>query len=277
MPNSFHFPAHFPSRYWAECSSTHFAAARAAGVMDHTIAVLPLGATEQHGPHLPLHVDSAIANGLVQSAIAALTPATSALFLPTLPVGYSPEHSSFAGTLTLKAETVLRLWTDVAESAAASGVRTLVLFNTHGGQASFMDIVGRDLRVRLGLTVYCVNWYQLPLVGASGEDLAQRFSAHEHRFGAHAGQIETALMLALQPALVDMDAAQNFASTSEQRAEKFDILGNGKSAKLAWAAQDYNPAGAMGNAAAATAETGHAVRDAAGAALAKLLAQIKQA
>ena len=130
MPKPFHFSDHFPSRFWAECSSAHFAAARAAGVMDHTIAVLPLGATEQHGPHLPLHVDSAIANGLVQSAIAALTPATSALFLPTLPVGYSPEHSSFGGTLTLKAETVLRLWTDVAESAAASGVRTLVLFNT---------------------------------------------------------------------------------------------------------------------------------------------------
>ena len=277
MPKPFHFADHFPSRYWAECRSAHFAAARAAGVMDHTIAVLPVGATEQHGPHLPLLVDSAIANGLVQSAITALTPATSALFLPTLPVGYSPEHSSFGGTLTLKAETVLRLWTDVAESAAASGVRTLVLFNTHGGQASFMDIVGRDLRMRLGLTVYGVNWYQLPLIAANGEDLSLRFSAHEHRFGAHAGQIETALMLSLQAAQVDMDAAQNFASTSEQRAEKFDVLGNGKSAKLAWAAQDYNPAGAMGNAAAATAETGHAVRDAAGSALAKLLAQIGQA
>jgi creatinine amidohydrolase len=152
-----------------------------------------------------------------------------------------------------------------------------VLFNTHGGQAGFMDIVGRDLRMRLGLTVYCVNWYQLPLLDTSGEDLAQRFSAHEHRFGAHAGQIETSLMLALHPELVDMGQAQNFASTSEQRAAKFDILGNGKSAKLAWAAQDYNPAGAMGNAAAATAETGRAVRDAAGAALAKLLAQIAQA
>ena len=271
-----HFADHFPSRYWAACTSAHFAAARAQGLMEHTIAVLPLGATEQHGPHLPLQVDSAIANALVQSAIAALTPTTPALFLPTLPVGYSPEHSSFGGTLTLKAETLLRLWTDVAESAAASGIRKLVLFNTHGGQAGFMDIVGRDLRMRLGLTVYCVNWYQLPLVDTSGEDLAQRFSAHEHRFGAHAGQIETSLMLALHPELVDMGQAQNFASTSEQRAAKFDLLGNGKSAKLAWAAQDYNPAGAMGNAAAATAETGRAVCDAAGAALAKLLAQIAQ-
>jgi creatinine amidohydrolase len=74
-----------------------------------------------------------------------------------------------------------------------------------------------------------------------------------------------------------MGQAQNFVSTSEQRAANFDLLGNGKSAKLAWAAQDYNPAGAMGNAAAATAETGRAVCDAAGAALAKLLAQIAQA
>jgi creatinine amidohydrolase len=114
------------------------------------------------------------------------------------------------------------------------------------------------------------------LVGPAGDDVNALFSAHEHRFGIHAGDIETSMMLALAPGLVDMAQAQNFASTSEARARDFPLLGNGKSAKLAWQMQDYNPAGAVGNAAAATAEKGRAVLDAAGRALAQALAEIHQ-
>jgi creatinine amidohydrolase len=102
------------------------------------------------------------------------------------------------------------------------------------------------------------------------------FTAHEHRFGIHAGQIETAMMLALKPERVRMDLAENFASASEQRAQQFEILGNGKSAKLGWQIQDYNACGAVGNAQAATAEQGQAVLQAAGLALAKLLSEIDQ-
>jgi len=124
--------------------------------------------------------------------------------------------------------------------------------------------------------VYSVNTFGLPLTGPAGEDVNALFSAHEHRFGIHAGDIETSMMLALRPQQVDMAQAQNFASTSEGRAEKFAILGNGKSAKLAWQMQDYNPAGAAGNAAAATAAKGRAVLDAAGRSLAAVLAEIHQ-
>jgi len=131
-------------------------------------------------------------------------------------------------------------------------------------------VVGRDLRARLGLLVYSVNWFDLPL----GEAVTALFSAEEHRYGIHAGQIETALMRALKPAQVRMDAAQRFASASQRRAPGFPILGNGRSAKLAWQMQDYNPAGAVGDAAAATPEQGRAVLEAAGRALAALLQEI---
>jgi creatinine amidohydrolase len=246
------------------------------GTLEQTIAVLPVAATEQHGPHLPLRVDSALVDGIVNASLAHLSPEVHALFLPTQAIGLSPEHMAFSGTLTLKAETVIRLWTDIAESVAASGVNKLVLFNSHGGQAGLLDVVARDLRSRLGMLVYSVNWYALPLDGEQGDDVNQLFSDHEHRFGVHAGDMETSMMLAIAPEQVDMTQASNFASTSEHRARNCPILGNGKSAKLAWQMQDYNAQGAAGNAAAATAEKGGAVVRAAGRALARLLTEIHQ-
>jgi creatinine amidohydrolase len=126
------------------------------------------------------------------------------------------------------------------------------------------------------MLVYSVNWYGLPLVDEQGEDVSSLFSADEHRFGIHAGDIETSLMLALAPAHVQMHQAKHFASTSQARAAQFDILGNGKTAKLAWQIQDYNTAGAVGNAAAATADKGEQVLQAAGRALARLLGEVQQ-
>jgi creatinine amidohydrolase len=266
-PSSLTSPPANP-RYWAHCSTRYFAQLQASGVLEQTIAVLPVAATEQHGPHLPLNVDSALVDGVVEASVAHIPAHVNALFLPTQTVGYSPEHAAFAGTLTLKAETLIRLWTDIGESVAATGVKKLVLLNSHGGQVGLLDVVARDLRARLGLLVYSANWFGLPLVGPQGEDV--------HRFGIHAGDIETSMMLALHPTLVDMVQAQNFASTSEARAQAYKILGDGKSAKLGWQMQDYNPAGAVGNAAAATADKGRAVLDAAGRALAQLLAEVHQ-
>ena len=265
-----------PSRYWADHSTAHFQALQTSGRIAQTIAVLPVAATEQHGPHLPLQVDSCIADGVVTAALPHLAPDSTALFLPTQAVGFSPEHARFAGTLTLKAETLIRLWTDIGESVAATGVKKMVIFNAHGGQANFMDIVARDLRARLGMLVLSVNWYGLPLIGSQDEDVNALFSAEEHRFGIHAGDIETSLMLALAPAQVQMDKAQHFASTSQARAAQYDILGNGKTAKLAWQIQDYNAAGAVGNAAAATADKGAQVLQAAGLALAQLLDEVQR-
>jgi len=263
---------HTPCRFWADLKTTDFAAL----ALDRTIAVLPVAATEQHGPHLPLSVDTDLVNGVVAASLPHLPANLSVLFLPTQAVGYSPEHARFAGTLTLKSETIVRLWTDMGESVAASGVRKLVLFNAHGGQVSVMDLVARDLRARLDMLVYSVSWFNLPLRDAQGQDVNALFSAEEHRFGVHAGDVETSMMQALKPERVRMEAAQNFRSTSQDRAERFEILGNGRSAKLGWQMQDYNLQGAAGNAASATPEKGQALLDAAGRALAALLVEVDQ-
>ncbi|WP_300708189.1 creatininase family protein [Limnohabitans sp.] len=263
---------HTPCRFWADLTTTDFATL----ALDRTIAVLPVAATEQHGPHLPLSVDTDLVEGVVAASLPHLPADLSVLFLPTQSVGFSPEHARFAGTLTLKSETIVRLWTDIGESVAASGVRKLVLFNAHGGQISVMDLVARDLRARLDMLVYSVSWFNLPLIDAQGQDVNALFSAEEQRFGVHAGDVETSMMRALRPELVRMDAAQNFRSASQDRAERFEILGNGRSAKLGWQMQDYNPHGAAGNARLATVEKGQALREAAGRALAQLLVEMDQ-
>lgn len=261
-----------PARYWAQLCTTDFAALDRA----RAIAVLPVAATEQHGPHLPLSVDATLVDGIVAAALPHLAPDLPALFLPTQAVGFSPEHAAFPGTLTLQAETVIRLWTEVAECVAAAGVRKLVLFNSHGGQVGLLDPVARDLRARLGMLVYTTSWFQLPLRDETGADPQAAFGAEEQRFGIHAGAIETSMMLALAPERVRMAAAQSFESAARARAERFALLGDGRSAKLAWQMQDYNPEGAVGNAAAADAARGRALVEAAGRALAQLLAEIDQ-
>jgi len=259
---------HLKARFWADLTTQEFDQLDKA----RTIAVLPVAATEQHGPHLSVSVDTDLLEGVIHAALPHLAPELPVLFLPTQPVGLSPEHTRFAGTLSLSAHTIINLWTDIAESVAKTGIRKLVLLNSHGGNVVVMDLVARDVRARLNMLVYSVSWFNLPL----GAAVEQMFTAHEHRFGIHAGQIETAMMLSLKPERVRMDLAENFASASEQRSRQFEILGNGKSAKLGWQIQDYNPSGAVGNAQAATAEQGHAVLKAAGLALAKLLAEIDQ-
>ncbi|MBX9936949.1 MAG: creatininase family protein, partial [Burkholderiaceae bacterium] len=133
-----------------------------------------------------------------------------------------------------------------------------------------MDIVARQLRQQCDLLVYSASWFSLPLPDA----VAGQFSAHEHRFGIHAGDIETSMMLHLAPQTVQMARARNFPSTSFDRSQHYALLGNGKSAKLGWAMQDYHPAGAVGNAAAATADKGAAVVQAAAQALVQLLHEL---
>lgn len=254
------------SRFWADLNTRDFAGLDAAT----TVAVLPLGATEQHGPHLPLSVDQALVDGVVAACLPHLPPQAPVLFLPTQQVGYSPEHSRFCGTLTLSAQTVIAAWTEIGMGVALAGVKKLLLLNSHGGQVSLMDIVARELRTHYDLIVYSCSWWNLPL----GEAVTGLFSAEEQRFGVHAGEIETSMMLALQPRRVAMAQARDFKSTSRDRAAQYPVLGNGSSAKLGWHMQDYNAQGAAGNAAAATPEKGRAVLEAAGRQLALLLQEL---
>lgn len=254
------------SRFWADWTSPEFASLDPASA----VAVLPVAATEQHGPHLPLSVDQSLVDGIVAEALAHLPKALPVLFLPTQQVGYSPEHSAYPGTLSLSADTVLRTWIELGACVARAGVKKILLFNSHGGQVSLLDIVARELRTQHRLIAYSCSWWNLPL----GDEVKGLFSAEEHRFGVHAGAIETSMMLALRPQFVDSAAARNFTSTAQQRAASYPILGNGTSAKFGWQMQDYNAAGAAGNAAAADAEKGRRLVQAAGRQLALLLQEI---
>lgn len=259
-----------PSHFWSDLTTRHFTQLAASNSVAQVVAVLPVAATEQHGPHLPVSVDTTLVDGVVNAALPHLPTDLPILFLPTQQIGKSNEHIRFPGTLTLSAQTIISLWMDIGSSVARSGIKKLVLLNSHGGQASIMDIVARDLRAKHDVIVYSVNWYNLPL----GDDVMGLFPATEHRFGIHAGDIETSMMLALREEFVDMTQTQNFHSTSQNRAAKYPLLGNGISAKLGWQMQDYNPQGAAGNAAAATIAKGHALINAAGLQLANLLKEV---
>ncbi len=256
-----------PSRFWFDWGTTDFAQLAASPLSERAVAVLPVAATEQHGPHLPVSVDAALVQGVIEAALPLLPADLPAIFLPPQNVGLSPEHIRFPGTLTLSPATLIALWTEIGESVARAGIKKLLLFNGHGGQVSVMDIVARELRTRCGLMVYSASWFSLPLP----KEVSAHFSAEEHRFGIHAGDIETSMMLHLAPHTVRMAQAQHFHSTSQDRAARYPLLGNGKSAKLGWQMQDYHPAGAVGNAAAASPEKGRAVVAAAALGLAQLL------
>ena len=263
-----------PSHFWSNLSSRQFSQLAASPDIAQAVAVLPVAATEQHGPHLPVSVDTTLVEGVIQATLPHLKRELPVLFMPTQAVGKSNEHIRFPGTLTLSAQTLINVWMELGACVARAGIKKLVLLNSHGGQVSVMDIVARDLRTAHDLIVFSTNWYTLPL----GADVLGLFPPDEHRFGIHAGDMETSMMLALEEKSgdrhVDMSQARDFKSTAQERAAKYPILGNGSSAKLAWQVQDYNTMGAAGNASIATAAKGHALMDSAGVQLARLLQEI---
>ena len=259
-----------PSKFWADLTSRHFSQLAASNVIDQAIAVLPVAAIEQHGPHLPVSVDTSLVNGVIEAALPHLPDSLPVLFMPTQQIGKSNEHIRYPGTLTLSAQTLISVWMELGACVARAGIKKLILFNSHGGQVSVMDIVARDLRTAHDLMVFSSNWYTLPL----GDEVMNLFTPAEHRFGIHAGDMETSMMLALREKYVDMKHAQHFHTQAEDRAKTYPLLGNGSTAKMGWQIQDYNPYGAAGDATKATAAKGRAVINAAGLQLARLLQEI---
>lgn len=249
-----------PSRFWRDLSTHDFAQLDAANV----IAVQPVAAIEQHGPHLPVSVDATINEGILEIALARLAADIPVLVLPQQAIGKSNEHNRYPGTLSISAETLARHWNDIGDSVARTGCRKIVFFNSHGGNPPVMEIVARDLRVRHGMLAVTVNWYDCL-------DLEDLFDRKEVRHGIHGGQVETSMMLHLRPDLVDMTKAENFASTSERLAKEFKYLSADARPSYGWETQDLNRAGAVGNAAAADAELGERTVQKAAEGLAALL------
>jgi len=234
---------------------------------DRTVAILPIGAIEQHGPHLPVWVDACVNELLLERVLAQAPPDLGITALPLQAVGKSNEHLAFPGTLTLSADTLTRVCLELGESVGRAGVRKLVLLNSHGGQPQIMDIVARDLRVRHRMFVANVAWGAV----ASTGDL---FSADELRYGIHGGEVETSLMLHLRPDLVRMDLAGNFVGLMHTMGDDYRWLTPEGRVGFGWQSQDLHPSGASGNAAAATAEKGRIVAERAVANMIDLLAEV---
>lgn len=212
-----------------------------------TVAVLPLAAVEQHGPHLPVGTDAMIMEGMLATAAAVCPDDLAVVCLPVQRIGKSDEHIWARGTLSLGAATALSAWTEVGTGVARAGLRKLLVVNSHGGNADLMGILVRELRIRAGLAAVRCQW------GSFGAPPGL-FSAREDRFGIHGGDYETSLMLHFRPDLVEMAAARDFASAAEGAA----IPPVGPVA-MGWIARDLNPAGAMGEAHLASAAKGRAV------------------
>lgn len=219
--------------------------------MSRAIAVLPVAAVEQHGPHLPVGVDTHIAEGYLARVIALVQEGLDVLILPVQTIGKSNEHLAFPGTLTVSAETLIRAWFEIGESVFRTGCRKLVFVNSHGGNVAVLDIVARELRVKLGMLAVTAAWHRLGYPDGL-------FEPDEMRHGIHAGDVETSLMLAFRPDVVRRDKAQNFVSRTVAMERDFSHLRALQPAGFGWMAQDLHPDGAMGDASRASGSKGEA-------------------
>jgi creatinine amidohydrolase len=231
------------------------------------IAVLPLAATEQHGPHLPLETDVLIAQAYLTRVRELLPEKTPVSFLPLQRIGISSEHTDFPGTLTLSPETALKNWMALGESVAQAGLRKLVMVTSHGGNSAAMSLVAQELRARHRMLAVTTAWGRL----SAAETL---FSAQEVQHGIHGGAIETSIMLARYGAQVRREAIADFRPSTVAMAKDFRWLSTQRPAPFAWQAQDLHPSGAAGDATQASAEKGERLIDHGAKAFCELLAEV---
>jgi creatinine amidohydrolase len=251
-----------PTRYWQDLPWPAFR-----DLPPNTVAVLPVASIEQHGPHLPVSVDTTINQGVVARTLSVLPADVPVLVLPTQCVGNSVEHLRFPGTITTSPETLIDLVTDIGASVARAGVKRLVIVNSHGGNVSVLDIAARRIRIQHNLFVVNAMWARM------GKPESQKDPV-ENTFGIHAGRDETAVLLALRPDLVKMEKARNFVSRWQAASNLAPRMAPQGGAPLSWQAQDLNPAGAVGDASQATAAQGEEILDFAAARMSELWQQV---
>ena len=231
--------------WWGDYRTTEYATIDP----EATIAVLPVAATEQHGPHLPVSTDTSIMDGMLETVIERLPGDLDIRILPVQAVGKSNEHLHAPGTLSLPAATLIEAWTELGLSVARAGLRKLIVVNSHGGNEEIMGIITRELRVRAKMLAVKTSWQRFGRPAGMYTEL-------EDRHGIHGGDVETSLMLHFRPDLVDMAKADNFVSSVARAEQQFALLRHTGTHAFAWIATDLNPNGVVGDASVATAEKG---------------------
>jgi creatinine amidohydrolase len=213
---------------------------------DTALLVLPTAAIEQHGHHLPLATDTLINNLLLGKALAKLPPDSPIYALPPVCYGKSNEHLGFPGTLSVSAATFQAVLRDLGASIAASGFHKLVLYNTHGGNSSLVDVMARDLRAEFNLRTFC-------LFGSAGAPFTG-LSRQERTYGFHAGEVETSFLLSATPELVHTsEYTVNYIADIDN--PDF-LLPENASATFSWLTRDIAPSGVMGDPRPSTTENG---------------------
>jgi creatinine amidohydrolase len=243
-----------PPRDWTEIRWPEIGKTGAKTDAARWIAVLPLAATEQHGPHLPLETDVLIGEAYLARVRELLPAALPVTFLPLQPVGISTEHIDYPGTLTLPTDVALKEWMAIGERVAQSGIRKLVIVTSHGGNSAAMALVAQDLRAHHKLLVVTTSWSRF----GAPDGL---FSAEELRHGIHGGAVETSIMLARYPHTVRKEAIADFRSASIAMEQKFRWLSAHRPVPFAWQTQDLHESGAIGDATKASAEKGEQLLD----------------
>jgi len=258
--------AAFRKIWWADFTAAEF------DKIDpmRTIAILPTAAIEQHGPHLPVGVDTFLNRGPLDAMAKRVPASLDVRILPVQTIGKSNEHIWQKGTISSTAHTLIDMWFEIGQSVSRAGIKKLVIINSHGGNVSIIDIVARELRVRESMLVVKTSWSAFAPPAGHVSDM-------EQRQGIHAGDVETSQMLHFQPDLVDMRAAEDFRSVAARDEQQFKYLRPTGPHAYGWIASDLNPSGAVGNAANATAERGQAISEAQIAGMLELLTEVEAA
>lgn len=237
-----------PNRDYSQMSEADI---KAADTSDW-IAVLPLGAHEQHGPHLPFETDTIIASGIACALAENIEDKLPVTFLPVETVGYSIEHMDFEGSKTLAFDEAVKRWIEIGEKLASQGINKMMILNAHGGNSPLMTIVATELRVRLNMFCVATSWTRFIVPG-------DVISHEEKAYGIHGGDIETSVVLALAPETVDMNKAEDFPNFQQVLSEDYKYLKAYGPHAFGWKAQDLNVSGVNGNASVATVSKGEAL------------------
>lgn len=237
-----------------------------AALPEGTVAVLPLGAIEQHGPHLPVSTDHVVATEAAEAAVATVAAAGTApvVLLEGLAYTKSDEHSHYPGTIWLSWDTLMRVLVDIGRSLQTSGITRLLFVNGHGGNSALGQVANRELRKRFGLQTFFAHLSVPPDQGgrSAGED--------ELGMGIHGGFGETSMMLHLRPDLVHLELA---GRRVPEHLTGYRHIGFGKPVSFGWLSHDFGPDGYIGDPTGASAEAGKARFEAGVATLAEVIVE----